>query len=234
MAASVTKHQDVALVVKCPLLSDYSSSTITSQVCAGNSIWAVTLTLQAPALIVSVVWNRQDYQDLTGYKTMFIIPHCAPNKSIHRALVNSGYLSAGRVITIAIDAEKVTDQGKYAFGVVLSSSSDKDKDLLYSYSLKKDNMTASPTRTNSNHIVLKLLRDPASVDVVFMFETDKAFDGVDLWAHSAILSEYKVFEELIRQGKEIRSETIRAFNSDEQGEREDVRKVTAKPDSDPT
>ncbi|KAG0292541.1 hypothetical protein BGZ96_004024 [Linnemannia gamsii] len=75
-------------------------------------------------------------------------------------------------------------------------------------SFKSDDLVLSPAH-KSNELILTLLKDPASVDVAFMFTSDDAFSGVGLWAHSAILSRYMVFEELIQHGKTIQSSSIR-------------------------
>lgn len=106
----------------------------------------------------------------------------------------------------SFDAEKVTTQDQHAFDVVFSSNSDIRETP--SVSFTRDDLVLSPAPKN-NDLILTLLKDPASVDVAFMFTSDDAFSGVGLWAHSAILSRYQVFEELIQHGKTIQSSSIR-------------------------
>jgi hypothetical protein len=47
--------------------------------------------------------------------------------------------------------------------------------------------------------MLSLLKDVHSVDTCFIFTSDKSCSNLGLWAHSAILSHYKGFDELIKK-----------------------------------
>ncbi|KAG0375750.1 hypothetical protein BGX24_008700 [Mortierella sp. AD032] len=145
---------------------------------------------------------------MTEYKSMFIVPHCSPRTSITQAPVNPDDFRDGQTVACSIDADKVTVQGQYSFDIVFSSLSDTENSHPYSYFV--DTATSTP-RINNKHVALTLLRDPASVDVAFIFEDENAFNGVALWAHRSVLSKHRVFEELIQQGK------VRTFGSDKQG-----------------
>jgi hypothetical protein len=101
-----------------------------------------------------------------------------------------------------VEKAKVGDQ--YSFDIVFSSEVSVKEHP--SYFIQRNDLVLSPA-PKSNDLILTLLKDPASVDVAFMFTSDKAFSGVGLWAHSAVLSRYKVFEELIQHGKAIQSST---------------------------
>ncbi|KAK3826432.1 MAG: hypothetical protein J3R72DRAFT_500971, partial [Linnemannia gamsii] len=231
MSGSVTKYQDAILTVRSPLLAKTLSSTFVSHLCAGDSSWVVTLTLETLTLTASVKWYRERHQDLTGYETMFIVPHCSPRASIAQFPVDPDRLRAGRAVACSFNADKVTVQEQYMFDIVFSSHSDKDNVHPYSY-VKTNGMATSTPNTNNKNVALTLLRDPASVDVAFMFEDEKAFNGVGLWAHSAVLSTHRVFEELIQHDKEISLSAIRTFGSDMQDEPKNVKEAKVGSDSD--
>ncbi|KAF9899099.1 hypothetical protein BX616_003284 [Lobosporangium transversale] len=64
-------------------------------------------------------------------------------------------------------------------------------------------------------IMLTLLKDVNSVDLCFVFKTDKTCSNVALWAHSSILSRYPTFDSIIQEAIGLNS--LFLHSDDEKG-----------------
>jgi hypothetical protein len=101
----------------------------------------------------------------------------------------------------SILVEKVLSEDKYRFDIVISTN----KDLAHRSKpkiLPPPAPTPPPACTSASactrrDMLLSLLKDVHSVDVCFVFPSDKTYPMAGLWAHRTILSRHKVFEELI-------------------------------------
>ncbi|KAF9358337.1 hypothetical protein BGX26_001994 [Mortierella sp. AD094] len=95
---------------------------------------------------------------------------------------------------------KILHNGKYCFDIVLSNNGnppEKQAEVL--------EVDIQHAMTKNHEVMLILLRDIHSVDVCFVFESDKTCLNVGLWAHRAILSRYKGFENAIHTANKAMS-----------------------------
>ena len=116
---------------------------------------------------------------------------------------------------------KVLSEDKYRFDIVISNGKDlahrpTPKDLTSIVSTKRD-------------MLLSLLKDVHSVDICFVFTSDKTYPKVGLWAHRSILSRHKVFEKLILEATKglkmtKRPESTKTYTTDENEEQEEAKK----------
>ncbi|KAG0322760.1 hypothetical protein BGZ99_003148 [Dissophora globulifera] len=70
--------------------------------------------------------------------------------------------------------------------------------------------------TRNSRIMQTLLKDPYSVDIRFVFDADKSYSNVGLWAHRSILAEYKPLADLIQEASS-ESATQTSSGNDAQG-----------------
>ncbi|KAF9365343.1 hypothetical protein BGX34_010383 [Mortierella sp. NVP85] len=106
----------------------------------------------------------------------------------------------------SILANKVLSEDKYRFDIVISNS----KDLAHRSTPKilpppaplPPSACTSASMCARRDMLLSLLKDVHSVDVCFVFPSDKTYPMAGLWAHRTILSRHKVFEELILEATE--------------------------------
>ncbi|KAF9344643.1 hypothetical protein BGX34_005465 [Mortierella sp. NVP85] len=147
-------------------------------------------------LLVKVEWYYPDYTRVRHdpengtYSYLHIVPFKNREESVtfpisYKRVNSSGTLPfEGR-----INASRVLSEGKYRFDIILSI----DKSLEHR-TIPKRLVTSLSTRRG---MLLSLLKDVHSVDVCFVFTSDHSYPKVGLWAHRAVLSKIKVFEELI-------------------------------------
>ncbi|KAK3806304.1 MAG: hypothetical protein J3Q66DRAFT_407021 [Benniella sp.] len=203
------RTHELTFHVESPILNDInptSTSSSTNQSDYDDSYWTVNLSRSGQSLSVKVGWysfNTSSYRHVPeggtyAYTFMHIVPR------------GNGEETATTSIT---------------FRNISGTASVSDcKDLAHRSTPKNLSSVVSTKRD----MLLSLLKDVHSVDTCFVFTSDKTYPKVGLWAHRAILSRYKVFEELIlettRGLKTISGpESTKTYTTDEDEEQEEAK-----------
>ncbi|KAF9401824.1 hypothetical protein BGX21_000462 [Mortierella sp. AD011] len=196
------------------LTKNYGTQTPTTS--DGNN-WSVNLTRETDILKVSVTWTSntyatQQYNNNTSrgygynsacnqygssnhcpYKFIHLVPRKRLGSQDEVATTAHGFINRAAVI-VTIPLYKILYQGKYCFDIVLSI----EKTLPKCIAEAPEVVLQGDAVTKNHEIMLILLRDIHSVDVCLVAESDKTCSNVGLWAHRAILSRYKGFENAIQ------------------------------------
>ncbi|KAF9114088.1 hypothetical protein BGX27_000141 [Mortierella sp. AM989] len=183
-----------------PTTQNYGQKTATT---SDGCSWTVSLNRSNDQFHVGVTWggNQSYYDGYQGYG--HFLPYFCKYSYLHivprnehgvsdEVTVNAQNLSSQTKVQASIDSRKVRYKDKYSFDIVLSSQAKLPKALV------EDTVEPLDAITKNHEIMLILLRDIHSVDVCFVFESDKTCSNVGLWAHRSILSRYKGFESAIQ------------------------------------
>ncbi|KAF9114089.1 hypothetical protein BGX27_000142 [Mortierella sp. AM989] len=123
----------------------------------------------------------------TPYSTMRVVPRFKPNAVVSTSIDHTT-LQNGKPIECTTKHNNVFHKNKYMFDVVFSVGNDFPKIAI-----------KPPEVVHKNRdTMLILLKDINSVDTCFIFESDKSYSNVGLWAHRVILAKYKKFDEIIQ------------------------------------
>ncbi|KAG0350656.1 hypothetical protein BGZ54_003694 [Gamsiella multidivaricata] len=196
----LSKTLEVSICVESPVLATAAPNNtagVTSTVSlTDGTYWTVTLTRNGDILTVSVSWNRKDLSvaDSNMYRSLSIIPRVRPS-DFTTAAISAVSLQGGSAVQGTIDVETVSSNEKYLFDIVLSTGEQPLR--------KPVKLFGSEARIRDTMKIL--LKDSHSVDVCFIFDAgkEKTNANVGLWAHSAILSRYKVFAQKIQEASNI-------------------------------
>ncbi|KAG0289638.1 hypothetical protein BGZ98_003767, partial [Dissophora globulifera] len=110
----------------------------------------------------------------------------------------------------SIDVDKVLHDDKFLTDIVLTTRAELSRKPVETpkpvKSLKPveppkpvDSLKPDTTASMHQEIMRILLKDTHSVDLCFVFSSDKSYSNVGLWAHRSILSRYKPLADLIRE-----------------------------------
>ncbi|KAI1314584.1 hypothetical protein EDD11_001967 [Mortierella claussenii] len=195
MSTTITakKHQTFTISIESVLVGLPSVGAIIKTANAPDgSHWNVVLSQQEAILNVDVSLSQASYPnvplDQQLYKYMHLVPHKG-NKSPTTTTVNTtSSLQGQSSVRGTIPAKNVITNDRYFFDIVFSS-------------IEKPEMIArfSEVISKNRDIMLTLLKDIQSVDVCFVFESDKTYSNFGLWGHRAILSRYKLFAAAIQE-----------------------------------
>ncbi|KAG0006205.1 hypothetical protein BGZ80_002540 [Entomortierella chlamydospora] len=158
-----------------------------------GSSWSVKLTRSFDFFTVGISWignprSAEDYMFDCPYKHI----HIASQTSQGGVTVNACYFWDRQPAEATIEARKVFHEGKYVFDISISTEKklpEKQIDVLES--------RPQDIVIRNHDIMSILLKDIYSVDVCFVFDSDKSCSNVGLWAHRAVLSRYKGFGNVI-------------------------------------
>ncbi|KAG0303199.1 hypothetical protein BGZ98_006901 [Dissophora globulifera] len=97
----------------------------------------------------------------------------------------------------SVNIDKVLYNGRYVFDIILTISAELSRKRIEPL---KPVEVPKPSKTaiRNSEFMQALLKDPYSVDIRFVFNTDESCSSVGLWAHRSLLSRYKPFADLIR------------------------------------
>ncbi|KAF8927150.1 hypothetical protein EDD21DRAFT_376070 [Dissophora ornata] len=187
---TVTKNQDVTLTITSPSLTLNGTTSVKTPASPSNqSHWTISLTRNVDTLIVGVLWYRHPSYSCSPepnmYGAMHLVPHNNPTQ-FTTTIVSASSLLGQSTVLGTIDVNKVLYNNTYCFDIVMSTSAI---------------LSRMPVETNNKRgdLMLILLKDIHSVDTCFVFESDKSYANVGLWAHRTVLSTYKPFANLIKQ-----------------------------------
>ncbi|KAF8933524.1 hypothetical protein BGZ58_006276 [Dissophora ornata] len=141
---------------------------------------------------------------------------------VRRISIRMPKLSAASAVRIpmlpdvAIAINKVLyNNNDYRFDILLGDYKQLIKDNVYTHEnqLTKDNQSRKGCDSRTEETMKALLKDVHSVDLCFAFEYDKAYPGLEMWAHRVILSRYKKIANMIQKTTEVMSEEINNVKS---------------------
>ncbi|KAG0282076.1 hypothetical protein BGZ96_000855 [Linnemannia gamsii] len=218
-----SSHLEMTLYIIAPKFGEDSSShNITFGPgygwAAGQSgTWKVTLTLtNRDSLDVVINWTRSQYHHFIKFQSMHIVPRtnffqiatAVKLDWSDKGQSSSQIHTAQAVVPVA----SVLEADHYNFIVVFST----EPDLLRSFFTPVLTPLPAPTpmpeltpkpvsKDKTLPLSLLLLKDPSSVDICFIFSSDKPYSNLGLWAHRCILSQHNGFAELIQHAKTVQS-----------------------------
>ncbi|KAG0289637.1 hypothetical protein BGZ98_003766 [Dissophora globulifera] len=92
----------------------------------------------------------------------------------------------------SINVDNVSHSNRFLFDIVLTTRTVLSRKPV-------EPPKPDPTASKNREIMQILLKDTHSVDLCFVFNSDKSYSNVGLWAHRSILSRYKPLADLIRK-----------------------------------
>ncbi|KAF9919594.1 hypothetical protein FBU30_010773 [Linnemannia zychae] len=218
--------EEMSLLVSCPPLNTSSPGNTTtlsvpvSNSNLPNSKWQLTLTRKQQSLLISAVWIAGSHQEQCNAYNNYNGYNCKGSKTVYKyppQFISMHFIHHNRGIiskTVApshfqntsqnscqleVPADKALRGRMYEFEIVFSTSSTLSRTFRIPLSVAEDEVdestaiTAGPTQA----IMKTLLADRHSVDVQFIFTSDKNCPNIGFWAHRSILSRYKSLEDLI-------------------------------------
>ncbi|KAG0279602.1 hypothetical protein BGZ97_009549 [Linnemannia gamsii] len=240
VTSSVRMTHEVTLRIVSPLLDNTNKSVnIQSPVGDHGSHWRVCLDHRSDSiLIVYLTWIASSNNSFPGYTSMHIFSH-GDDKLVSHTTINGASLKAGHNVPCNLPAEKVTKDGKYDFDVVLCTDLNLPRTLLLSTATLPLSTAPVPVGSSpkNNDVLPLLLKDANSVDVCFIFTSDKAYSNVGLWAHRVVLSRHNAFQQLLLKQAEVQSLANMAEDGDDKAVKVeyDAESIcTTSADSDPT
>ncbi|KAF9114087.1 hypothetical protein BGX27_000140 [Mortierella sp. AM989] len=143
-------------------------------------------------------------------------------------------LAKVRYIPVSIATRKVQYKDKYLFDIVLSTEEKLTQTRIVESEMVKmePEIDRQDATTMNREIMLMLLRDIHSVDLCFVFESDKACSNMGLWAHRVILSRYNGFENAIQMACKDLSSASEDMASLTIGDGDSSKSSTTKRDAD--
>ncbi|KAG0313249.1 hypothetical protein BGZ99_009009 [Dissophora globulifera] len=183
--------------------------TSTSQNCLTSTItaaqtshltWTVFLEKKIDNLRVLVIlslspsWNSDARRPVV--KAIHIVPCFSPHLS-STVFSELKALSSGAYIEGVININEVLHNNRYIFDIVLTTSTELPRKRIEPLEPVKV-FKPSKTAIRNSEFMQALLKDPYSVDIRFVFNTDESYSNIGLWAHRSLLSRYKPFADLIR------------------------------------
>ncbi|KAF9113620.1 hypothetical protein BGX27_001154 [Mortierella sp. AM989] len=197
-----------------------SSSSIVLYTTSIDPEWRCTITKRSGELAISI--SRPTYPRQQQFKYLYCIPHglirpevntLVPSniwKSLHRKLPSND--SEARIIIHEDHVQGNNNQSRYAFDLTLSDSLMSPLDYFASrITTSKDtevfglveNLTIAKKTFKDLYpekygLMLGLLSDLDSVNVVFVFTINDCERQVGLWAHRIMFTKYPRFQELFK------------------------------------
>ncbi|KAG0006200.1 hypothetical protein BGZ80_000986 [Entomortierella chlamydospora] len=205
---NITEKQERTFRIESPVLAETplnNTTTADFTSTSDNGIWKITLTRKNKELSVGIEWKTntgcysckrtysacnqcgQAFQCKSPYSTMSIVPCKKPNASTSASVSPTSWQNSSLVQCTLKHGDAVF-KDKYLFDIVLFIG---------------QNIPVIPVEPlesvpKNRDIMLTLLKDINSVDTCFVFESDKSYSNVGLWAHRVILTKYKKFDGIIQ------------------------------------
>ncbi|KAG0326395.1 hypothetical protein BGZ99_009635 [Dissophora globulifera] len=209
---TVTNHIETLLSIDCPILliespDNTQQQEIAALGCHTESKWKVVLMRTNEILEVRVSLNYKkpcDCEDCEGsstypaaYNAIYIVPH--HDHTISSTVYDSAkQIQDGSVLEASIEVDRVLHKDKFLFDIVLTTRAELSRKPVEPSKLIEP--PKSDTTASINQEVMRtLLKDTHSVDLCFVFSSDKSYSNVGLWAHRSILSRYEPLADLIRK-----------------------------------
>ncbi|KAF9916612.1 hypothetical protein BX616_003325 [Lobosporangium transversale] len=167
--------------------------------------WSITISKDREALKISATSTARG--GLGKLASLFKKMHVV---ATHKGAPHTESSSSNSTFTASIPANRVLYQGKYCFDLIFSTS---DEPLLPPLS-----PTEETELTKSRNIMQTMLKDIYSVDVCFAFCSDVTYANVGLWAHRAILLEYKPFAKMLESSSKKLSSRGSNVKKDSRGD----------------
>ncbi|KAI8596143.1 hypothetical protein EDD21DRAFT_422980 [Dissophora ornata] len=163
-------------------------------------------------LHVSVKWMFAESSGQSGLAELQLIKIVPLKEESEPSTIGndiSTITANGEAVKVAIAMNKVLyNNNDYRFDILLGDYKQLIKD-----NLTKDNQSRKGCDSRTEETMKALLKDVHSVDLCFAFEYDKAYPGLEMWAHRVILSRYKKIANMIQKTTEVMSEEINNVKS---------------------
>ncbi|KAF9088423.1 hypothetical protein BGX29_007483 [Mortierella sp. GBA35] len=218
--ANLKLHDEMTLHVVCdPLTETYpgvtKSLTFKTQTAAYNtSSWTLVLTRDSRTLNIDATWSGVNYYDSNygGNRIRLPPPFTSMNFVHHKRGIISTAMDTStfsdrystKTIKMSVPVDNAMRGNQYDFEIVFStqptlSRTFKMPSAVDSTAEDETDDSAAIKAGPSLAIMKTLLCDRHSVDVQFIFTSDKTCSSIGFWAHRAILSRYKSFGDLIKK-----------------------------------
>ncbi|KAG0303198.1 hypothetical protein BGZ98_006900 [Dissophora globulifera] len=198
---------------------NYSQITLDSRITTAllpQFTWTVYLEKSVDDLKVRVFLNpspsRNSEVCRSVVKAIHIVPCHSPHLSSTVFPKTKALSSAAAMVLMSlgvININEVLHNNRYIFDIVLTTLTELPRKRIEPLE-PVEILKPSKTAIRNSEFMQALLKDPYSVDIRFVFNTDESCSNVGLWAHRSLLSRYKPFADLIRDAS---SESVASASS---------------------